>query len=117
MRMIDNDEVGLNKARRFLIDLFGTAHLEMRRVVTPRGRVVGDARHWHDQPFYAIPKQLQWQFLESLGEDMFVMQLGALHIKDRCPLMISNLMKTSRRTVRGGNQCDHGADTSSRHRQ
>ena len=73
MRMIDNDEVGLNKARRFLIALFGTAHLEMRRV-------------------YAIPKQLQWQFLESLGEDMFVMQLEALHIKDRCPLMIPNLM-------------------------
>ena len=35
LRMIDNDEVGLNKARRLLIALFGTAHLEMRRVVTP----------------------------------------------------------------------------------
>ena len=54
--------------------------------------MVGDARHWRDQPFYAIPKQLQWQFIESLGEDKFVMQLGALHIKDRCPLMIPNLM-------------------------
>ena len=41
-------------------------------------------RTWRDQPFHAIPKQLQWQFLESLGEDKFVMQLGALglHIKD-----------------------------------
>ena len=33
--MMDNDEVGLNKARRFIIALFGTAHLGMRRVVTP----------------------------------------------------------------------------------
>ena len=69
MRMIDNDEVGLKKARRFIIALLETAHLEMRRVVTPWGSVVGDARHWRDQPFYAIPKQLQWQFLESLCED------------------------------------------------
>ena len=79
-------------ARRFLIALFGTAHSGMRRVVTPRWSVVGDVRHWRDQPFYAIPKQLQWQFLESLGEDKFVMQLGVLNIKDRCPLMIPNLM-------------------------
>ena len=35
MRLIDNDEVGLQKARIFLIGLFGTAHLGMRRVVTP----------------------------------------------------------------------------------
>ena len=69
-------------ARRFIIALFGTANSGMRRVVTPWGNVVGDARHWLYQTFYAIPKQLQWQFLESLGEDKFVMQLGALHIKD-----------------------------------
>ena len=79
-------------ARRFIIALFGTAHSGMSRVVTPWGSVVGYARHWRDQPFYAIPKQLQWQFLESLDEDKFVMQLGALHIKDRCPLVIPNLM-------------------------
>ena len=54
--------------------------------------MVGDARHWRDQPFYDMPKQLQWKFLESLGEDKFVIQLGVLHIKDRCPLMIPNLM-------------------------
>ena len=35
MRMIDNDDVSLNKARRFIIALFGPARLEMRRVVTP----------------------------------------------------------------------------------
>ena len=95
MRMLDNYEVGLNKARRFIIALFGTACLEMRRVVTPRGSVVGDARHWRDQPFYAIHSsrtQLQWQFLESLCEDKFVRQLGALYIKDMCPLIIPNLM-------------------------
>ena len=61
-------------ATRFIIALFGTAHSwtahsGMRRVVTPWGSMVGDARHWHDQPFYAIPKQLQWQVLENLGED------------------------------------------------
>ena len=53
---------------------------------------MGDARHWRDQPFYAIHKQLQWQFLESLCEDKFVKQLGALQIKDMCPLIIPNLM-------------------------
>ena len=41
----------------------------------------------HSTP-YIIPKLLQWKFLESPGEDKFVMQLGALHIKDRCQLMI-----------------------------
>ena len=88
MRMIDNDEVGLKKARRFLIALFGTAHLGIRR------GVVGDARGRRSTIllFYAIPKQLQWQFLESLCEDKFVIQLGALHIKDRCPLIIPNSM-------------------------
>ena len=35
--MIDNDEVGLKKARRFLIALFGTPHLGMRSNVTPEG--------------------------------------------------------------------------------
>ena len=35
MRMIDNDEVILKTARRFIIALFGTAHSGMRRVVTP----------------------------------------------------------------------------------
>ena len=55
--------------------------------------MVRDARHWRDQPFYAIHKQLQWQFLESLCGDTFVIQLpGDLHIKDRCPLIIPNLM-------------------------
>ena len=54
--------------------------------------MVGDARHWRDQPFYVIPQQLQWQFLESRCEDKFVIQLGALHIKDGCPLIIPNLM-------------------------
>ena len=63
--------------RRFIIALFGTAHLGMRRVITPWGSVVGDARHWRYQPFYATHKQLQWQFLESLCEDKFVIQLGS----------------------------------------
>ena len=71
--MIDNDEVGLKKARRFLIALFGTAHLGIRR------GVVGDARGRRSTIIRHItPKHLQWQFLESLCEDKFVIQLGAL---------------------------------------
>ena len=90
LRMIDDDEVVLEKSQKIpnCMPLFGTAHMGMGRVVTPWGRVVGDGRPWRDKPFYAISKQMQWQFLESLGEDKFVMQLGALHIKDMCQLMI-----------------------------
>ena len=77
--MIHNDEVGLKKARRFLIALFGTAHLGMRRVVAPWGSVVGDARHWGDQPFYAMYTQTAAVAI-SREPDKFVIQLGALHI-------------------------------------
>ena len=48
-----------------------------------------------DQPLYAICKQLQWQFPESLGEDKFVMQLGALHIEDKCQLMLGKMLRGS----------------------
>ena len=36
-----------------------------------------------NQPLYAIAKQLQWTFPESLGEDKLVVMLGALHIEDK----------------------------------
>ena len=39
--------------------------------------MVGD--NWRDQPFYAIPKQLQWQFLESLGEDKCMTKTGVVN--------------------------------------
>ena len=48
-----------------------------------------------DQPLYAICKQLQWQFPESLGEDKFVMQLGALHIEDKWQLMLGKMLRGS----------------------
>ena len=48
-----------------------------------------------DQPLYAICKQLKWQFPGSLGEDKFVMQLGALHIEDKCQLMLGKMLRGS----------------------
>ena len=48
-----------------------------------------------DQPLYAICKQLQWQFPESLGDDKFIMQLGALHIEDKCQLMMGKMLRGS----------------------
>ena len=46
----------------------------------------------HSTPYTYPNSCSQWQFLESLCEDTFVIQLGALHIKDRCRLIIPNLM-------------------------
>ena len=34
-----------------------------------------------DQPIYAIGKQIQWKWNESLGEGKYVLMLGALHIE------------------------------------
>ena len=34
-----------------------------------------------DKPIYAIGKQIQWNWKEDLGEDKYVLMLGALHIK------------------------------------
>ena len=48
-----------------------------------------------DQPLFAICKQLQWQYPETLGEDKFVMQLGALHIEDKCQLMMGKILRGS----------------------
>ena len=73
MRMIHNDEVGLTKSQKIPSCFIWNGTF---RNAQGRWR----ARHWRDQPFYAIHKQLQWQFLESLREEKFVMQLGALHI-------------------------------------
>ena len=48
-----------------------------------------------DQPLYAICKQLQWKFPDSLGEDKFVMQLGTLHIEDKCHQMMGKMLQGS----------------------
>ena len=48
-----------------------------------------------DQPLYTICKQLQWKFPDSLGEDKFVMQLGALHIEDKCQQMMGKMLQGS----------------------
>ena len=34
-----------------------------------------------DQPMYAIGKQIQWKWNESLGEGKYVLMLGALHVE------------------------------------
>ena len=34
-----------------------------------------------DQPIYAIAKQIQWRWTDPLGENKFVLMLGALHIE------------------------------------
>ena len=48
-----------------------------------------------DQPLYAIAKQLQWAFPESLGEDKLVVMLGALHIEDKVHQMTGKLLRDS----------------------
>ena len=45
-----------------------------------------------NQPLYALCKKLQWHFPYILGEDKFVMQLGALHIEDKCQLMMGKIL-------------------------
>ena len=48
-----------------------------------------------DHPLYAIAKQLQWTFPESLGEDKLVVMLGALHIEDKVHQMTGKLLGDS----------------------
>ena len=85
MRMIHNDEVGLKQSQNIPnCFIWNCTFRNAQGRCSLRGSVVGDARHWRDQPFCAIPKQLQWQFLESLCGDKFVIQLAALHISKTC---------------------------------
>lgn len=48
-----------------------------------------------DQPLYAIAKQLQWTFPDTLGEDKLVLMMGALHIEDKMHQMIGKLLRDS----------------------
>ena len=48
-----------------------------------------------DQPLYAIAKQLQWQFPDILGEDVYVLVMGALHIEDKGQLMLEKFIRGS----------------------
>ena len=48
-----------------------------------------------DQPIYAIAKQLQWTFPDTLGEDKIVLMMGALHIEDKVHQMIGKLLRDS----------------------
>ena len=52
-----------------------------------------------DQPLYAIAKQLQWTFPESVREDKLVTMLGALHIEDKMHQMTGKLLRDSRGTT------------------
>ena len=33
-----------------------------------------------DQPLFAVAKQIQWQWLETVGEDKYIVILDGLHI-------------------------------------
>lgn len=48
-----------------------------------------------DQPLYAISKRLQWKFPSILGEDKYVLMMGALHIEDKVQLMVGKLIRGS----------------------
>ena len=48
-----------------------------------------------DQPLYAIAKQLQWSFPDTLDEDKLVLMMGALHIEDKMHQMIGKLVRDS----------------------
>lgn len=48
-----------------------------------------------DQPLYAIAKQLQSQYPETLGEDKLILMMGALHMEDKAHLMVGKLLHDS----------------------
>ena len=48
-----------------------------------------------DQPLYAIAKQLQWQFPTILGEDIYVLMMGALHIEEKAHLVLGKFIRVS----------------------
>ncbi|CAB1455649.1 unnamed protein product [Pleuronectes platessa] len=48
-----------------------------------------------DQPLYALAKQIQWQWPEEYGEDMFVVMFGGLHIEMAALKSKGTLLKDS----------------------
>ena len=48
-----------------------------------------------DQPLYALIKQIQWLYSDTLGEDKLVVMMGALHIEDKMQQMIGKLLRDS----------------------
>jgi hypothetical protein len=48
-----------------------------------------------DQPLYAFFKQIQWQYVEELGENKLVIMMGALHIEDKIYGVIDKLLRDS----------------------
>ena len=48
-----------------------------------------------DQPLFAVAKQIQWQWLETVGEDKFIVILDGLHIVMASFKTIGNLLKES----------------------
>ena len=45
-----------------------------------------------DQPLYTLAKQTQWKFPAVLGEDKYVVLMGALHIEDKGQLMLGKFI-------------------------
>ena len=48
-----------------------------------------------DQPMYAIAKQLQHSFPDSVGKDELVVRMEALHIEDKVQETIGVLLRDS----------------------
>ena len=48
-----------------------------------------------DQPLYAIGKQLQWIYPDTLGEGSYFLKLGDLHIEDKWQLMMGKYLRSS----------------------
>ena len=52
-----------------------------------------------DQPFYALAKQIQWNWPSTHGESKFVIMLGALHIEMTCFKVLGDWLDGSGRTA------------------
>ena len=48
-----------------------------------------------DQPLFALAKQIQWQWPNTYGEDMFIVMFGGLHIEMAAFRLLGDLLKGS----------------------
>ena len=48
-----------------------------------------------DQQSFAVAKQLQWVYPDSIGVNKLVMMMGALHIEDKIHQMVGKLLRDS----------------------
>ena len=48
-----------------------------------------------DQPLFALAKQIQWQLLDTYGEDKFIVMFGGFHIEMAALKLCGDLLKGS----------------------